>query len=122
MLLSQAEISALLQRGAGDLARSRKARRLPLNYAEAVSLIAVEVERLASIGIPERQVIRLARKLLTSSDVLPGVREMLDEIIIILDGKSDIPHRIVIKHPIRRVFSWRALRHDIIRRFPFGHR
>lgn len=65
---------------AGQLAKERKARGLKLNYPEAIALITSELLELARDGLSVTELMSAGRKILTASDVMDGVPEMISEI------------------------------------------
>ncbi|HEX8874740.1 MAG TPA: urease subunit gamma [Nitrosospira sp.] len=67
---------------AGLLAERRKARGLRLNYPESVALITSTVLEFARDGHTVAELMAEGRKVLTRSDVMEGVPEMIPEIQI----------------------------------------
>lgn len=65
---------------AGELAKSRKAKGLKLNYPEAVAYITSELLELAREGKTVTQLMTIGKQLLISDDVMEGVAEMIHEI------------------------------------------
>lgn len=80
MRLTPREQERLLIHAAGELAKSRKARGLKLNYPETVAYITSELLELARDGKTVTELMSIGRKMLTSEDVMDGVPEMLSEI------------------------------------------
>ena len=80
MHLSPQERDKLLIHVAGELARSRRARGLRLNYPEAVALITSHLLELARDGKSVAEVAGAGRTVLTRADVMEGVPEMIAEI------------------------------------------
>jgi urease subunit gamma/beta len=67
---------------AGELAESRKARGLKLNYPEAVALISSRLLELARDGLRVTELMRAGTQMLSADNVMDGVAEMLHEIQI----------------------------------------
>jgi urease subunit gamma len=65
---------------AGELAKTRRARGLRLNYAEAVAYIASEIMEMARDGKTVAEMMHLGTKLLTSEDVMEEVPFMVHEV------------------------------------------
>jgi urease subunit gamma len=80
MHLSPQERDKLLVHVAADVARSRKARGLRMNYPEAVALITDHVLEGAREGRTVSELMSSGREVLCSTDVLAGVGEMLDSV------------------------------------------
>jgi len=80
MHLSPQERDKLLIHVAGELARTRKARGLKLNYPEAVALITSHLLELARDGKSVAELMTLGRSVLMRKDVMDGVPEMIAEI------------------------------------------
>ncbi len=76
MNLSPREMDKLYIHVVADLARRRRDRGLQLNHGEAVALISEAVVEGARDGRTVAECMQLGRQVLTSSDVMPGVREM----------------------------------------------
>jgi urease subunit gamma/beta len=77
MLLTPTELERLTIYAAASLARRRKRRGLALNHPEAVALIADEILEGARDGRSVADLISFGSTILTTSDVMPGVPEML---------------------------------------------
>lgn len=80
MHLTPREQERLMTHYAGQLAKERKARGLKLNYPEAIALITSELLELARDGLSVTELMSAGRKILTASDVMEGVPEMVSEI------------------------------------------
>ncbi|MFD1528267.1 urease subunit gamma [Pseudonocardia aurantiaca] len=80
MHLSPQERDKLLVHVAADVARSRKARGLRMNYPEAVALITDHVLEGARDGCSVGELMSSGRKVLSKADVLDGVGDMLDSV------------------------------------------
>src|SRR5919204_643688 len=80
MHLSPQERDKLLIFVAAELARSRKARGLKLNYPEAVALITSQLLEMAREGKSVAQIMSEGRSVLARADVMEGVPEMLAEV------------------------------------------
>ena len=80
MELTPREKDKLLIFTAALLAERRKARGLKLNYPEAVALISAAVMEGARDGQTVAQLMSAGREVLTRSDVLDGVAEMIPDI------------------------------------------
>lgn len=59
-----------------DLARKRRGRGLKLNYSEAVALISEAIIEGARDGKTVAECMELGKQVVSTSDVMPGVREM----------------------------------------------
>src|SRR5207302_10975817 len=80
MHLTPQERDKLLIFVAAELARSRKARGLKLNYPEAVALITSQLLELARDGKSVAEIMSAGRSVLTRADVMDGVAEMISEV------------------------------------------
>jgi urease subunit gamma len=80
MHLSPQERDKLLVHVAADVARSRRARGLRMNYPEAVALITDHVLEGARDGRPVGELMSTGRSVLSREEVLDGVGEMLDSV------------------------------------------
>src|SRR3954465_7532274 len=80
MELTPREKDKLLIFTAGLLAERRKARRLKLNYPEAVAAISPAVMEGARDGKAVAQLMSEGRTILTRADVMEGVAEMIADI------------------------------------------
>lgn len=80
MRLSPREQEKLMIVVAADLARRRKERGLKLNYPEAVALITYEILEGARDGKSVAQLMSDGTKVLTRSDCMEGVPEMIHDI------------------------------------------
>ena len=80
MELTPREKDKLLIFTAGLLAERRKARGLKLNYPEAVALISAAVMEGARDGRSVAQLMSEGRAILTRSDVMDGVADMIPDI------------------------------------------
>jgi urease gamma subunit len=82
MALNPKEIDRLLVFTAAELARRRRARGLKLNHPEALALITDEIFEEARAGRPFAEVVEHARRILTRSEVMEGVPEMIRTIMV----------------------------------------
>ncbi len=82
MELTPREKDKLLIFTAALLAERRKARGLKLNYPEAVALISAFVMEGARDGLTVAQLMSTGRTVLTRTDVMEGVAEMIADIQI----------------------------------------
>jgi urease subunit gamma len=80
MHLTPQERDKLLIFVAAELARSRRARGLKLNYPEAVALITSSLLELARDGKSVAEIMSEGRNVLTRADVMEGVPEMIGEV------------------------------------------
>jgi urease subunit gamma len=80
MHLTPQERDKLLIFVAAELARSRRARGLKLNYPEAVALITSQLMELAREGKSVAEIMSAGRAVLTRSDVMEGVADMIPEV------------------------------------------
>jgi urease subunit gamma/beta len=80
MHLTPREQERLLIHSAGELAKTRKARGLKLNYPEAIAYITSELLERARDGLSVTELMREGTKLLSADDVMDGVAEMIHEI------------------------------------------
>ncbi|MGN1304107.1 MAG: urease subunit gamma [Oscillospiraceae bacterium] len=80
MHLTPREQERLMTHYAGELAKSRKARGLKLNYPEAIALITSELLEMARDGMTVTELMSEGRKILTADEVMDGVPEMIHEI------------------------------------------
>jgi urease subunit gamma len=100
MLLSQHEQERLLIHVAADVAERRRARGLRLNYPEAVAIITVFLLEGARDGRTVVDLMDAGGQVLTRSDVLDGVPEMVREVQVeatFPDGTK----LVTVHHPIR---------------------
>lgn len=82
MHLSPKETEKLLLFLAGELAEKRLARGLKLNYPEAIALISSRLQEAARDGRPVAELMQYGASILTRSDVMEGIPEMIEEIQI----------------------------------------
>src|SRR5262245_33444306 len=80
MHLTPQERDKLLIHVAAQLAQTRRARGLKLNYPEAVALITSHLLELARDGNSVAEIMSAGRTVLTRADVMEGVPEMIAEI------------------------------------------
>jgi urease subunit gamma len=80
MELTPREKDKLLIFTAGLLAERRKARGLKLNYPESVAYISAAILEGARDGRTVAELMSLGAELLTRSDVMEGVPEMIPEV------------------------------------------
>jgi urease subunit gamma len=82
MHLSPRETEKLLLFLAGELAEKRRARGLKLNYPEAIALISSQLQEAARDGKSVATLMQYGATILSRSDVMEGVAEMIPEIQI----------------------------------------
>jgi urease subunit gamma len=100
MHLTPREVDKLLIATAAELARKRRARKLLLNYPEAVALITGELLEAIRDGRSVSELMEFGATILTRSDVMEGVPEMLPEIQV--EGTfPDGTKLVTVHHPIR---------------------
>jgi len=100
MHLTPREIDKLMIYTAGELARKRRSRGLKLNYPEAVALITAELLEEIRNGKTVAELMTLGTQILTSSEVMEGVSEMVGEIQV--EGTFPDGTKLVTVHqPIR---------------------
>jgi len=80
MHLTPQERDKLLIFVAAELARTRRARGLKLNYPEAVALITSHLLELARDGKSVAEIMSAGRIVLTRADVMEGVADMVSEV------------------------------------------
>ncbi|MCM3342492.1 MULTISPECIES: urease subunit gamma [unclassified Paenibacillus] len=80
MRLTPREQEKLMVVVAADLARRRKDRGLKLNYPEAVALITYEIMEGARDGKTVAQLMSEGATILSRSDVMDGIAEMIPDI------------------------------------------
>ncbi|MBM3997503.1 MAG: urease subunit gamma [Planctomycetes bacterium] len=80
MHLTPQERDKLLIFLAGELAQKRKARGLKLNYPEAVALITSQLLEWARDGKSVAELMAAGRTILSRTDVMDGIPEMIHEI------------------------------------------
>jgi urease subunit gamma len=100
MHLTPREVDKLLIATAAELARKRRARKLLLNYPEAVALITGELLEAIRDGRSVSELMEFGATILTRADVMEGVPEMLHEIQV--EGTfPDGTKLVTVHHPIR---------------------
>ncbi|HTW72308.1 MAG TPA: urease subunit beta [Acetobacteraceae bacterium] len=100
MLLTPTEMERLVIYTAAQLARSRQARGLRLNYPEAVAIISDAILEGAREGRSVADLMGYGSTILTTADVLPGVAAMLP--ILQVEALFDDGTKLVTVHePIR---------------------
>jgi urease, gamma subunit len=82
MKLTPREIEKLMLHTAGELAKQRLQKGLKLNYVEATALISSELLELAREGKSVKELQQLGQTVLSKSDVMDGVAEMINEVQI----------------------------------------
>ena len=82
MLLSPHEQERLLIHVAAGLARERQARGLRLNYPEAIAVLTSFLMEGARDGRSVSELMDAGRRVLSASDVMEGVPELVDEVQI----------------------------------------
>ncbi|NIK79208.1 urease subunit gamma [Paenibacillus castaneae] len=80
MKLSAREQEKLMIVVAADLAVRRKNRGLKLNYPEAIALVTYEIMEGARDGRTVAELMKIGREILSASDVMDGVPEMIHDI------------------------------------------
>ncbi len=80
MRLTEHDQERLLITLAADVAQRRRDRGLKLNYPEAVAIITSFVLEGARDGRTVAELMSTGRSVLTASDVLPGVPEMIESV------------------------------------------
>jgi urease subunit gamma/beta len=80
MLLTQHEQERLMVAGAAEVARRRRARGLLLNHPEAVAILTDWVLEAARDGMSVAEIMSAGRNVLDTSDVMPGVEALVDEL------------------------------------------
>jgi urease subunit gamma len=78
--LAPSETEKLLQAVAGMIARDRLARGVRLNYPESVALLVTWVIERARDGAGVEELMTTGREVLTRSEVMDGVAEMLTDV------------------------------------------
>jgi urease gamma subunit len=100
MHLTPREIEKLMIFTAGEVARKRRSRGLKLNYPEAVALITSDLLEEIRNGKTVAELMQFGTQILTVSDVMEGVAEMVQEIQI--EGTFPDGTKLVTVHqPIR---------------------
>jgi urease subunit gamma len=100
MHLTPREVDKLLIATAAELARKRRARKLLLNYPEAVALITGELLEAIRDGRSVSELMDFGATILSRADVMEGVPEMLPEIQV--EGTfPDGTKLVTVHHPIR---------------------
>jgi urease subunit gamma len=100
VFLTQREQERLLVHVAADVAERRRTRGLRLNYPEAVAVITAFLMEGARDGRTVVELMDAGRDVLTRSDVLDGVPEMVKEVQVeatFPDGTK----LVTVHHPIR---------------------
>ncbi len=100
MHLTPREKDKLLVVVAADLARRRQKRGLKLNYPEAVSIITYEIFEGARDGRTVAELMAFGATILSKSDVMEGVAEMIHEVQVeatFPDGTK----LVTVHHPIQ---------------------
>jgi len=80
MKLTPREMEKLLLSYAGLVAERRKERGLKLNYVESVAYISSQLMEMARDGKTVTELMSEGAKILTVSDVMEGVAEMVNEV------------------------------------------
>jgi urease subunit gamma len=80
MMLSPREIDKMYIFIAAEVARRRQKKGLKLNYVEAVALISDHIVEGAREGKSVSQLMGSGRHVITRSDVLPGVPELVKSV------------------------------------------
>ncbi len=100
MLLTPTEMERLTIFMAAELARRRKARGLKLNHPEAIAYLSDELIEGARDGRGLAEMMAYGSTLLTSDDVLPGVRRLIP-ILLVEAHFEDGAKMITVHDPIR---------------------
>src|SRR6186713_1820126 len=82
MHLTARETEKLLLYLAGELAQKRKDRGLKLNYPEAIALISSHLQEAARDGKSVAELMQYGATILSRTDVMDGIPEMIHEIQI----------------------------------------
>lgn len=100
MRLAPREIDKLLLHQAGVVAQKRYARRLPLNYTEAMALIAAQLQEFIRDGDASvSELMNRGKQILGFQDVMPGVAGMIHEVQV--EGTfPDGTKLVTVHHPI----------------------
>jgi urease subunit gamma len=80
MHLTPREQERLMIFVAADVARRRRARGLKLNYPEAIAIITADILEWARDGKTVAEIMTLGATILSSSDVMDGIAEMIHEV------------------------------------------
>ena len=80
MHLTPREQERLMIYVAADVARKRRTRGLRLNYPEAIAILTADILEWARDGKSVAEIMILGTKILTNSDVMPGIPEMIHEV------------------------------------------
>jgi len=80
MHLTQREQERLLIFTAAEVARRRRARGLLLNYPEALAILTAEILEWARDGKTVAEIMTLGTRILSGSDVMPGIAGMIHEV------------------------------------------
>lgn len=80
MHLTEREIEKLMLHTAGELALSRKARGVKLNYPESIALISSYLLEGARDGKSVATLMQEGAQVLSREDVMPGVPEMIHDV------------------------------------------
>ena len=96
MALTPKETDRLLVFTAAELARKRMARGLKLNHPEAMAILTDEIFEEARAGKTLEEVVEYAGSVLTRTDVMEGVPEMIP--IIQVDALFPDSSRLVTVH------------------------
>lgn len=82
MHLTSREQEKLMLFVAGELAARRRARGVKLNYPEAIAYISSQLQEAARDGMSVAELMQYGATLLTTTDVMEGVAEMVHEVQI----------------------------------------
>lgn len=80
MHLTPREQERLLIYVAAEVARKRRARGLALNYPEAIAILTADILEWAREGKSVAEIMTLGAKILSATEVLPGIAEMIHEV------------------------------------------
>ncbi len=67
---------------AAEVSRRRLARGLKLNYPESIAILSAEILEWARDGKTVAEIMTLGTRVLTTSDVMDGIAEMIHEVQI----------------------------------------
>ena len=100
MHLTPREQEKLMIFVASELAKTRRARGLKLNYPEAMAILSAEILEAARDGRSVSDIMSMGASILSRADVMEGVAEMIHEVQIeatFPDGTK----LVTVHHPIR---------------------
>jgi urease subunit gamma len=80
MHLTPREQERLMIYVAADVSRKRRERGLKLNYPEAIAIITADILEWARDGKTVAEIMVLGTTILKTTDVMPGIAEMIHEV------------------------------------------